>query len=543
MIGNLNKIGKQSKLLFAKIEDIAKHRIHTIRNESDVFYNEVKKGPNTDGFKHDDRDSLELYNGSKIVTYNSDPKKNVGVRCNLICYDEAGKIPKETFDLCDPFIAVGNKFITGNVNMECYPEQMPNQRILLSSAESTDTELFATYKLCALKMLEGDSDYFVVDLNCELSLHPTMNGEPYTPLLEQSVIDDALSKNEIKAMREYYNLFDGNNSEDSVIRRSAIDRNMETYAPILKSESKEDKFIICYDPSEKIDNSFVLIAKYWHDEEKGWMMKIGNGINFIEVLPDGTKKIIAKPEQVERFKQIMLDYNGYDFGVRDYENLQIFIDPGSGGGGHTVATYLLDNWYGEDGTKHFGIIDKEDKYLALEAPKFPEAKNILHLPSAAGNKVEMFSAVTDMIEQNLVIFPKPLNIRQEFEYDIINADGSRGIKYVKASKEEVRALTEIDLMITEICAMQRTKTPNGNIQIKFPANLERKMHDDRAFCLALCCYYLSELRTEERLAKQREANAWKQKYKDNQFDRKKKNNNPFSNSVNPFTNMGSNPFR
>ena len=181
---------------------------------------------------------------------------------------------------------------------------------------------------------------------------------------------------------------------------------------------------------------------------------------------------------------MMLDYNGFIYGARDYENLKLFIDPGSGGGGYTVATYLLDNWYDKDGNKHFGVIDKEDKNLSLEAPKFPEAKDILRMPSAAGNKIEMFASVTDMIEQNLVIFPKPLNIRQEMEYEITNPDGSRGIKYVKASKEEIRALTEIDLMITEVCAMQRVKTPNGNIQIKLPANLERKMHDDRAFCLA-----------------------------------------------------------
>ena len=61
--------------------------------------------------------------------------------------------------------------------------------------------------------------------------------------------------------------------------------------------------------------------------------------------------------------------------------------------------------------------------------------------------------------------------------------------------------------------------------------------------MALLAWHLYQLRTEERLAKEKEANAWKQKYKDNQFDRKKKNNNPFSNSVNPFANMGSNPFR
>ena len=131
------------------------------------------------------------------------------------------------------------------------------------------------------------------------------------------------------------------------------------------------------------------------------------------------------------------------------------------------------------------------------------------------------------------------------EYEITNPDGSRGIKYIKASKEEVRALTEIDLMITEICAMQRIKTPNGNIQIKFPANLERKMHDDRAYCLALACGYLSKLRTDERLAKQLEANAWKNKYNGTSQERNTNRNvTPFGNQSNPFGDTkGYNPFR
>lgn len=76
--------GKQSKLLLGKVEDLAKHRIPTIKNKSNVFFNEVKKSPNSDGFHHGDFDYLQLYNDSTITTYNSDPKRNVGVRCNLI---------------------------------------------------------------------------------------------------------------------------------------------------------------------------------------------------------------------------------------------------------------------------------------------------------------------------------------------------------------------------------------------------------------------------------------------------------------------------
>lgn len=41
--------GKQSKMLFQKIEDIATHKLESIKNRSNVFYNEVVKGPNSNG--------------------------------------------------------------------------------------------------------------------------------------------------------------------------------------------------------------------------------------------------------------------------------------------------------------------------------------------------------------------------------------------------------------------------------------------------------------------------------------------------------------
>lgn len=472
--------GKQSKMLFQKIEDIAKHRIESVSCDSYVFWNELIQGPNSDGFHHDDRYWLELYNGSRIETFNSDPSKNVGFRCNLLVYDEAGKIPRNTFSLMNPFIAVESGFKTGHINLECYPMDLPKQIVLISSAEDIDTQLFDNYKYNAMKMLEGDNRYFVVDLNCEMSLHPYMNGEPMKPLVSQDLIDDEMAKNEVKALREWYNLFDHNNGEDAVVRRSAIERNYVTYPPIFESTDPNEKYVICYDPAEKIDNSFVLIGRLSHTEELGWTAEVVNGINFLEKLPDGTKKIMNKPQQVEALKQIMLNYNGAKFNIRDWENIVMYIDPGAGGGGYSVATYLLDNWFDKSGQKHFGIIDKEDKDLALEAFKFPEAKNILHLPTASGRKVDMFAALSDMIEQNLIKFPRPLNIRQEFEYDTEDENGVLTCKYVKAQPEEVRAMTELDLMVTEVTLMQKVKTPNGNIQIKLPKNLERKVHDDRA---------------------------------------------------------------
>ena len=61
----------------------------------------------------------------------------------------------------------------------------------------------------------------------------------------------------------------------------------------------------------------------------------------------------------------------------------------------------------------------------------------------------------------------------------------------------------------------------------------------------MACAYLSKLRTDERLAKQREANAGKNKYGDKPRERNiNKNNTPFGNQSNPFTDIkGVNPFR
>jgi hypothetical protein len=542
--------GGQAKLLFAKIENLAKHKIGSIKNSSDVFLNEIiKSSSDTDGFVHgSDSHKCELFNGSKIFTLNGAPKNNVGERVHCLVYDEAGKIPRETFSLCDPFIALDPDFLTGNINKNCMPKQMRNQKILASSAESIDTELFAVYKDCALKMIQGNRDFFVVDLNCEMSLHPTMNGMKFDPLISQQEVDNALALNELRALREYFNIFDGNNAENSVVRRSAIERNSFAYAPTYQNPDGNSQYFIIYDPAERIDNSVIGIFELFRDSIKGLMLRVVNMVNFIEILPNGTKTHKIKPEQVKDLKKIMLAYNGTYFGVADYKNIHLMIDPGSGGGGTSIAAELLSDWHDEFGIKHFGVIDKQDKKLVLEAPKFPEAKEILTLPQASGVKLEMFEAVSNMIDQDLVMFPKTLNLRGEMEFEQFEKiDGKNdeeivSVKYLKMSKQEVASLTEIELMREEICALQKIKTPNGNVTIKLPANLEnKKIHDDRAYVLAMACWRLSELRKKEMLHKNIPQNDLSELYKKRQGNGGVNSNNPFGKIENPFGNM-INPF-
>ena len=47
------------------------------------------------------------------------------------------------------------------------------------------------------------------------------------------------------------------------------------------------RYIISYDPSTKLDNSVILIGELFKDEEKGWMVKLVNCVNLIEILKNG----------------------------------------------------------------------------------------------------------------------------------------------------------------------------------------------------------------------------------------------------------------
>ena len=117
-------------------------------------------------------------------------------------------------------------------------------------------------------MLAGNRKYFVADLNCEMPLHPTMNGKPMTPLLTQDEIDRKMRENEIMGMREYYNIFDHFDIEDAVVTRSDILINSENYLPSLSWGGKKHKYVIAYDPASKNDNAPVFVFEICKDADK-----------------------------------------------------------------------------------------------------------------------------------------------------------------------------------------------------------------------------------------------------------------------------------
>ena len=293
-------------------------------------------------------------------------------RSNLNIYDEAGKISRELFSLTEPFTTQDVDFKTGaDIDLTLVPSSLSNQCVYMSSAEDVNSYLYTVYKDCARSMAMGRKDKFAVDISCEIPMNPTLNGKPYAPLLKRSVVEAAMRVDEAKALREYYNIFDVTGGVDAAITRDVITRNEYRYLPVLGSEHKEGvHYGIFYDPALQRDNSIVLVAEYWRDPEKGWLCRLINCQNLLERLPNNEKKLLMTTEQLDILRDYMVKYNG---NAPDYDNLYVFIDPGSGGGGRHYADYLLEDWTDSRGVPHRGVIDMDDESYKKIAYKFPRA--------------------------------------------------------------------------------------------------------------------------------------------------------------------------
>lgn len=525
----MSNTANQAQDTFMKIENIAKHNIASLLGTSDVFFNElVKSNANSDGFTHGASSyDCELYNGSTITSLVGKAQNIVGKRSQLNIYDEAGKIDRDFFALTEPFTTQNMDFKTGGgFDTKVYPKTVPTQNIYASSAEGVDSHLWDMYKDCARNMLMGIPGFFAADINCDLPLRPYINGIEVNPLLKQSEIDAAMRTNEAKALREYYNIFDSSGGSDAAVSRTAIIRNTHRYLPVDRSESEFKKYIICWDPARANDNSTVLIGEEYQDKNKGYKIKLVNSINLIEVVSPTIKHPLSTPEQIKWFRRIVDLYNG---NAPDYNNVEIYLDGGSGGGAKGIEDDLMLDWIDDTGRVRPGMIDPTSKLGEQMIGKFPQAKKCLHiiLPNSPINqRTIMFEALGEMTSQDLIDFPDT-DLREEVK---ILDDGTTK----RLTQEEVRALVEIDLLKEEVMAIKKTSTTNGGVAFGLPKNLEKRMHDDRAYTAILMAWHLSEKRREAF----RNKDVPKQNFQEylDSIAASGKGTNPLGNKVNPFGN-------
>lgn len=453
-----------------------------------------------------------------------------------VIFDESGFLSEELMTVYGAFAIVNKSFKTGKdrdgnsidpVRLRTFPSNIPNQKIYISSASSTDTEFYRLYREFAKKMLIGDPDYFVLHVDCEVVIKPLKHGEIINAMLSRKTVDTAMATNPEKARREYYCEFTSDAGVEAIIRRGAISRNSETRVPLLFNDTNDKKFVITYDPARSRDNSVILVMEIYLDEESDTVKgRIVNCINLIDV-GKKRKTPMQTPEQIEYLKEVILAYNG---DAPDYENiLAVLIDAGAGGGGVNIADFLMENWTDSKGKEHKGLIDKENG--ADYVRKYPDAIDKIRLITPHNYKAEMFESLIEMINQDCIsfttdydhkgylsVFERDEAIYNKAKKDILDKLKGKNkyseeqlaallqkeldkvscvkTKRVKLDFYEELALQNIDTLKEELVNMVRKKRESGRDSFELTPEKANRMHDDRAYTVAMAAWYLAQKRVE-----------------------------------------------
>ena len=170
----------QSIEVFKKIEDLALQRIPSFKTCTDIFLHELDKSGNSEtGFIHDPAGHrFRLYNNSELVTLSTNLNALRGKRGSVL-YDETAWQTREQMSVTENFINVDSNFglgvgDTGKID----PVNMPLQLLYCSSAGDVTYPFYDKYKQFAMKMIEGDKNYFCCDLNAYTIMnYSSVNGD------------------------------------------------------------------------------------------------------------------------------------------------------------------------------------------------------------------------------------------------------------------------------------------------------------------------------------------------------------------------------
>lgn len=483
----------QSIECFKKIEDIALNRIPSFKSLTDIFAEEVYRNANSEtGFIHNPSGHyFKLFNNSELVTLSSNITANRGKR-GSVHFDESGWMDEETYAVLENFINVDTSFRLGiDTRTHIEPRQIPLQLLYTSSASDCESHYFKIFKKFSQKQIIGDPNYFVADLTADaITKFSTVNGVPIKSHLTQAQIEKAVEDNPELAERELFNHFRRGSGANAVVNMETLIHNSEARVPLLYNDTSKKKFIFCYDPARNYDNSVLSIFQLIEDEDIGYYLRLENVISMVDT-ETRNKTPLPMTRQLDIIKEQMIKYNGEK--APEWENITFWVDSGAGGGGiSAICDQLLEDWYDSNGVKHRGIIDPVHKQYETARKKYPLAMPIVHLVDPSSYKKIIYDAVQKMCQLNLIKFTE---YDGKDEITIIN--NNKEIVQYPLNAEEKLALANIELAKIELSYMCRYDTPNGGVQYELERGKQNKMHDDRAYTMALGAYALSTLRRHD----------------------------------------------
>jgi len=478
----------QSVESFNKLRDIALKRIPNFKSATDIFLREVDKtGSNSEtGFLQAPTCKFRLYNNSKMEALSSNLEAIRGKR-GAVWFNETAWKTAEELAVVENFANVDSSFSTSTEKIRYIePQQFPLQILYTSSVGDVTYPFFDKYKTFYKKMLVGNSNYFCFDINAyDVLYHSTIDGEPIKSHLTEDKIMKDIEEDPDNADVELFNKFRKGGGSNAVVTMDELIRNSTTRKPLLYNDTGKKKFIFCYDPARNFDGSVLSIFQVINDKDVGYKLRLENVVSMVDQ-NSKNKTPLPMPAQLEIIKELMIKYNGER--AAEWENIDFYIDAGSGGGGiSAVADQLMDDWVDKYGGKHRGIIDPEHKQYETARKKYVNAMPIVHLVDPQGYKKIMYDAVSKMVKLNLIEFA---NYDNKDYIMVENKDGS--FDTVQLTQEEQLALAQMHIAKMQLSYMCRYDTPNGGVTYELAK--DKKGHDDHAYTMAEGGYALARLR-------------------------------------------------
>lgn len=485
----------QSVESFNKLRDIALKRIPSFKSATDIFSREVDKsgGTSETGFLQAPTCRFRLYNNSQMEALSSNLEAIRGKR-GAVWFNETAWKTAEELAVVENFINVDTSFSTSTEKVRHYdPQQMPLQILYTSSVGDVTYPFFDKYKTFFKKMIVGNNNYFCFDIDAyDILNHSSIKGEPIKAHLTEDQIMKAIEEDPDQADVELFNKFRQGGGQNAVVTMDELIRNSVIRKPLLYNDTGKRKFIFCYDPARNFDGSVLSIFEIINDKEIGFKLRL---VNVVSMVDQNTKNKtpLPMPRQLEIIKDLMIKYNGER--AAEWENIDFYIDAGSGGGGiSAVADQLMDDWYDKYGKKHRGIIDPVHKQYETARKTYTNAMPIVHLVDPQGYKKIMYDALSKMIKLNLIEFT---NYDGKDYIMVENKNGE--FESVDLSQEEMLALSQMEFAKIQLSYMCRYDTPNGGVTYELSKD-KKNMHDDHAYTLAEGAFALALLRREDLLS-------------------------------------------
>jgi hypothetical protein len=158
---------------------------------------------------------------------------------------------------------------------------------------------------------------------------------------------------------------------------------------------------------------------------------------------------------------------------------------------------LLNEFIDNTGKKHRGFIDKTYDAYSTYINKYPDNSDKLRVINPKKYRTQMVEEFIDLMDLGVMKFPKEYSGQDMIKISTkINPEtNEEEFEMYDLSLEEKLALTQIDLMKTEITSIYKSEN-NERTTVSYALSKEKenKMHDDRFYVAILLAHRLYEIR-------------------------------------------------